>query len=88
MTPPKVKTVVLLCCPSTQTAIVKNIFFLNASLKKYFGAIFKMGHLVYTYQAPPTSLLVQVEDVKLSRKVLYYFAFDSIVNEVLILENR
>jgi len=26
--------------------------------------------------------------VKLSRKVLYYFAIDSIVNEILIFENR
>jgi len=30
---------------------------------------------------------VQVEDVKLSRKVLYYFAIDSIINEILIFEN-
>jgi len=30
----------------------------------------------------------QVEDVKLSRKVLYYFAIDSIVNEILIFEYR
>jgi len=31
---------------------------------------------------------VQVEDVNLSRKVLYYFAIDSIVNKILIFENR
>jgi len=31
---------------------------------------------------------VQVEDVKLSRKVFYYFIIDSIVNEILIFENR
>jgi len=28
-----------------------------------------------------------VEDVKLSRKVFYYFAIDSIINEILIFEN-
>jgi len=31
---------------------------------------------------------VQVEDIELSRKVLYCFAIDSIVNEILIFENR
>jgi len=31
---------------------------------------------------------VQIEDIKLSRKILYYFAIDSIVNEILIFENR
>jgi len=31
---------------------------------------------------------VQVENIKLSRKVLYYFAIDLIVNEILIFENR
>jgi len=31
---------------------------------------------------------VQVEDIKLSRKGLYYFAIDSIVNDILIFKNR
>jgi len=41
-------------------------------------------------QAPPTSLLakMQIEYTKLSRKILYYFAIDSIVNKVLIFENH
>jgi len=30
---------------------------------------------------------MQVEDIKLNRKVLYYFTVDSIVNEILIFEN-
>jgi len=30
---------------------------------------------------------IQVEDVKLSKKVLYYFAIDSIIKEILIFEN-
>jgi len=35
----------------------------------------------------PLHFSLQIEDVKLSRKVLYYFAIDSIVNEILIFEN-
>jgi len=58
-------------------------------LLKYNNTRTLQAHALYTgCQAPPTSLLVQVEDVKLSRKVLYYFAIDSIVNEILIFENR
>jgi len=36
----------LLCLPLIRTTFVWNTFSENASLKKYFGATFKMGHLV------------------------------------------
>jgi len=36
-----------LCLPSIQTTFVWNIFSEDASLKKYFGATFKMGHPVH-----------------------------------------
>jgi len=47
--------------------------------------------LIYVYRVSGTAYFtsrVQVEDVKLSRKVLYCFAVDSIVNDILIFEYR
>jgi len=48
-----------------------------------------LPHLTNTLYIVPGPLhFSQIEDVKLSRKVLYYFVIDSIVNEILIFENR
>jgi len=46
-----------------------------------------MDACIHTGTAHFTSR-VQAEDVKLSGKILYYFAINSIVNEILIFENR
>jgi len=45
---------------------------------------------IYIYRVPGTtrpSFCVQVEDVKLSRKILYHFANFVIINKILIFED-
>jgi len=51
--------------------------------------VYKKKIYIYTYiyrmsDTAHFTSRVQIEDVKLNRKVLYYFAIDSIVNEILI----
>jgi len=46
LTMPKVKSVVLSYVPLRPKQLLSDIFSKNASLKKYFGAIFKIEHPV------------------------------------------
>jgi len=63
----------------------------NEILRKYNKKddTYKMYHM-YIYKVSETNRInpcVQVEDVRLSRKVLYHFAIFVIVNEILIFED-